>query len=209
MSELTLRDRTRAKRRAAVVRSALRLFAEQGYESTPIAQIADDAEVSPRTVSLYFASKRDLALAYQADAAKRFNETLAEREDGDTTLDVFRRWLEDEIGTHGEVRSLHRAMVRANPTLRGAQSAESLEGRRGTVLSLARDLGRSPDDVVVALVGGAMDGVLGALSEIRPDEVDPREALEVAERMLLALTDSARAETGDRAGRKKPSPRER
>ncbi|ADP84944.1 TetR/AcrR family transcriptional regulator [Pseudofrankia inefficax] len=207
MSELTLRDRTRAKRRAAVVLSALRLFAEQGYESTPIAQIADDAEVSPRTVSLYFASKRDLALAYQADAAKRFNDTLAERQDGDTTLDVFRRWLEDEIGTHGEVRSLHHAMVRANPTLRGAQSAESLEGRRATVLSLARDLGRSPDDVVVALVGGAMDGVLTALSEVRPDEADPSEALEAAERMLLALTDSARAEAGDRAGRKKSSPR--
>ncbi len=187
-----LRDRSRVKRRAAIERTALQLFAEHGYEATTIAQIADVAEVSPRTVSLYFPSKLDLALSYLDDSASRFNVAIAERQDAETTLDVFRRWIEDEIRTNGDLRALHHAMVRANPTLRGAQSIQVIAGRRATVVSLAADLGRSPDDVVVQLVGGAMDGVLAALAEIRTDDVDPLEALALAIPMLRALTDTAR-----------------
>jgi AcrR family transcriptional regulator len=51
--------------KAALLKSAARLFAEQGYEATTVRDIARDAGVGERTFYRYFASKEDL-LAGQA-----------------------------------------------------------------------------------------------------------------------------------------------
>ena len=48
----SLRERKKAKTRAAIQEHALRLFHEQGYEETTVEQIADAAEVSPSTLPL-------------------------------------------------------------------------------------------------------------------------------------------------------------
>ena len=45
--------------------------------------------MSPRTVSLYFPSKLDLALSYIADSARRLSAACATRGPGRSTLDVL------------------------------------------------------------------------------------------------------------------------
>ena len=57
-----LRERKKAKTRAAVQRHALRLFKEQGYDNTTVEQIADAAEISPSTFFRYFPTKEDVVL---------------------------------------------------------------------------------------------------------------------------------------------------
>lgn len=74
-----LRERSRERRRAAIEQAALRLFAERGYETTTLAQVAEAAEVSPRTVSLYFPSKLDLALSYPTAGTARLAAAVARR----------------------------------------------------------------------------------------------------------------------------------
>jgi AcrR family transcriptional regulator len=57
-----LRERKKAKTRAAIQQHALRLFREQGYEATTVEQIAEAAEVSPSTYFRYFPTKEDVVL---------------------------------------------------------------------------------------------------------------------------------------------------
>lgn len=62
-----LRERKKAKTRAAIQRHALRLFLEQGYGDTTVEQIAEAAEVSPSTFFRYFPTKEDVALSDSYD----------------------------------------------------------------------------------------------------------------------------------------------
>src|ERR1700722_7152467 len=62
-----LRERKKARTRAALREHALRLFGEQGYHATTVEQIAAAAEVSPSTFFRYFPTKEDLVLQDDMD----------------------------------------------------------------------------------------------------------------------------------------------
>ena len=57
-----LRERKKAKTRAAIQHHALRLFQAQGYDATTVEQIAEAAEISPSTFFRYFPTKEDVVL---------------------------------------------------------------------------------------------------------------------------------------------------
>jgi AcrR family transcriptional regulator len=56
----TLWDRNRQLAAQEILHTALRLFAQQGYDETTIAQIAREAGVSQRTLFRYFGTKEEL-----------------------------------------------------------------------------------------------------------------------------------------------------
>jgi AcrR family transcriptional regulator len=60
--KLGLRERKKLKTRLAIQQQALRLFREQGYEATTVAQIAEVAEISESTFFRYFPTKEEVVM---------------------------------------------------------------------------------------------------------------------------------------------------
>lgn len=125
---------------AALIRTAFELFAEQGYDATTVAEIAERAEDSPRTVAMYFPSKQDIAMSRFSEGADRLTEAMRERRPEERVVDVLGRWLraERESG-EGELDELERRMFVANPELAALRTA-----RRSPCASSRRPLSPSP-----------------------------------------------------------------
>ncbi|MET7334754.1 helix-turn-helix domain-containing protein [Nonomuraea sp. NPDC005650] len=74
----TLWDRTRQLASREILETALRLFTEQGYDETTIAQIAREAGVSQRTLFRYFGTKEDLLGGDQGRFGQVLTATISE-----------------------------------------------------------------------------------------------------------------------------------
>ncbi|MFF7888517.1 TetR/AcrR family transcriptional regulator [Streptomyces sp. NPDC007916] len=146
--EQGLRERGKARRSEAVIRAAFELFAEQGYDATTVAEIAERAEVSPRTVAMYFRSKQDIAMSKFSEGADRLTEAMRNRSPDERAVDVLGRWLlaEYESGDD-EMVELERRMFVANPELAALRTARMDAAIRESTRVVAEDLGVAPETV--------------------------------------------------------------
>jgi AcrR family transcriptional regulator len=78
-SPLGLRERKKAATREAVHRAALRLTVEHGLDHVTVEAIADEAGVSRRTFSNYFATKEDAVLWGEEQQAAALLRKVAQR----------------------------------------------------------------------------------------------------------------------------------
>src|SRR5579884_4051965 len=75
----TLWDRSRQVAAQAILDTAVRLFAEQGYEQTTIAQIAREAGISQRSLFRYFGTKEDLVCGDQDALGELLKQTVEQQ----------------------------------------------------------------------------------------------------------------------------------
>src|SRR3954452_22104145 len=85
-----LRARKKRLAREAIATTARRLFAERGFDTVTVAEIAAAADVSEKTVFNHFPTKEDLAFAGREEGIARLVAALTERPAGTSVLDVFR-----------------------------------------------------------------------------------------------------------------------
>jgi AcrR family transcriptional regulator len=93
-----LRSRRKQKTRLAIQDAALELFAEQGFDTTTVEQIAARAEVSAATFFRYFASKGEVIYSGHGYELPALHRAIIERPDGEDDLlavrNAFRRdWV--------------------------------------------------------------------------------------------------------------------
>jgi AcrR family transcriptional regulator len=158
---LGLRERKKARTRAAIQRHALRLFREQGYEATTISQIAEGVEISESTFFRYFPTKEAVVLWDEFDP---FLEDALRSQSPDMNpiqalraafREVFTRIPQERQPEVAE----RMALVLSVPELR----ATMLNQFAGTIQQVAElvaeRVGRSADDFAVRTLAGAVIGV--------------------------------------------------
>ncbi|WP_367123822.1 TetR/AcrR family transcriptional regulator [Streptomyces phytohabitans] len=96
----TLWDRTRQLAVQEILRTALRLFDEQGYEATTIAQIAREAGVSQRTLFRYFGTKEDLLGGNQEEFVTLMTETVRAHAGEGDAWSALRAAFESALSLH-------------------------------------------------------------------------------------------------------------
>jgi len=172
-----LRERKKAKTRAAIQRHALRLFDEQGYSATTVDQIAAAAEISPSTFFRYFPTK-EAAVLYDPFDPMLVAAVLAQPpEVGLTaalraTMDVFRGHFAGEAWEQERRRQL---LVFREPELRSAVLDGFAEGIDLLADMAAQRTGRAADDFEVRNWAGAVVGVIMAAfaGAVADPESDP------------------------------------
>ncbi len=156
-----LRERKKAKTHEAIQGAALRLFHAQGYEQTTIEQIAEAAEVSPSTFFRYFPTKEDIVLHDALDP--RFFAAFAEQPPELSPVQALRvamrSVLEQLTPQELEIERERQELITSVPALRARMLDGFVTTMRGMAAELAARVGRSPDDLAVLAVTGA---VLGA-----------------------------------------------
>src|SRR5947208_15799403 len=88
-----LRERKKQQTRDKIARVALELFAERGYDQTTLAEIADAAEVSTRTIFAYYESKEDILFCDDGAFYEVLKEALDTRPAHVTTVEALHEWM--------------------------------------------------------------------------------------------------------------------
>ena len=173
-----LRERKKAKTRAAIQEHALRLFRERGYAATTVEQIAEAAEVSPATFYRYFPTKEDVVLQDDLDLITM--DALEAQPPGLAPLAAVRaavalarsRFTAADRERFRETTALTLGV----PEIRARALDEFARTLDTFAAALARRSGRQPGDVAVRAMAGAIFGVITAATlpalEDGPAEID-------------------------------------
>jgi AcrR family transcriptional regulator len=157
---LGLRERKKAKTRAAIQVHALRLFADQGYAATTVDQIAEAAEVSPSTFFRYFPTKEDVVLHDRFDPLliAAFTTQPAELSPipaiRAAMREVFGRLSRQEL----QQERLRGRLVLSEPELRARALDQTASALYEFTDAIALRLGR-PADTEIRNLTGAVFGV--------------------------------------------------
>jgi AcrR family transcriptional regulator len=140
------RERKKARTRRELAAIADRLFMRQGFDETTLEQIAQEANVSVRTVSRYFESKTRLALEEQYDTLNAFRARLQDPERDVDTLTCWRELLghwSRSLEVKGYAR--HQAMYYKVPALVAGLIEISFQYEEAVMKALATDAGVDPE----------------------------------------------------------------
>jgi AcrR family transcriptional regulator len=159
-ARLGLRERKKAKTRAAIREHALRLIQEQGYDATTVEQIAEAAEVSPSTFFRYYPTKEDVVLQDDMDLLwiDAFRAQPAEL----SPITAMRAALHQAFAnmSDADMAVLRQTMdLAAIPAIRARMLDELARTTQVLAGAIAERSGRAEDDFAVVTIAGAVLGV--------------------------------------------------
>jgi AcrR family transcriptional regulator len=150
-----LRERKKQQTREKIEQVALKLFAERGYDHTTLAEIAEAADVSPRTIFGYFESKEHILFCEEGSFLTRLTEMLDQRPPGSTTVDALREFI-SSVPAPDDRAILRKQIITATPALQMRMRAHIGQLEPVLVKSIAKDLDAGPDDIRPPLIAASM-----------------------------------------------------
>jgi AcrR family transcriptional regulator len=173
---LGLRERKKARTRAAIQQQALRLFRDQGYAGTTVDQIAHAAEVSQSTFFRYFPTKEDVVLYddYDPLLIAAFHAQPPELSPIEALRGAMSAVLGELPPSELDLERERGRLIFAVPELR----ARFMDQFAATIAMLAEALatriGREPEDFAVRNFAGAVIGIAlaGTQAMVEDPEAD-------------------------------------
>lgn len=157
-----LRERKKARTRAAIQDAALRLYLEHGYEATTVEQIAAAAEVSPSTFFRYFPTKADTVLYDRLDPV--LMESFLRQPAELSPIAAIRASIKavySRLGAEAiQLEQTRGLLVAREPELRAFYAMKMEEGARMLAEVVAARTGRQPADFAIVTFTGAVVGAL-------------------------------------------------
>ena len=169
----SLRERKKLATRRSLRRVALALVAERGYSHVTVEDIAEAADVSPRTFFNYFPTKEAALFGADQDRITELRERVAHLAPGEPALTALRlvmvsdgQRVADELSElGGDPADWLRRMKGAHtdPQLRAARAAQMAMVERAITEGLAERLGTDPErDPYPSLLAATAAGVFRA-----------------------------------------------
>jgi AcrR family transcriptional regulator len=142
-----LRERKKRQTREALTRAAQELFVERGYDATTLAEIAEAAGVSTRTIFAYFPGKEDILFATEQTMLDALGQALAERPAGADALTALREFILSSAHEKTELDCKLGEVIAADPTLSSHRRARIAQLQEVLAAAIAVDLGVEADDL--------------------------------------------------------------
>ena len=141
-----LRERKKQATREALVQAGVELFVERGYDETTLADIAEAAGVSPRTIFAYFPSKEDILFTTIDRMCGSLASALDERPDGVDALSALREFILATAPQKSELDCRLAQSITADATLASHRRARIGQMQEVLATAIAADLGAGDDD---------------------------------------------------------------
>lgn len=161
-AEPGLRERKKARTRAAIQDAALRLFVEQGYDETTIEQIAAAADISQSTFFRYFPAKEDTVRYDRLDPVliEAFIRQPAEL----SPIAAVRRAIHEVYSglreEESELEQARQRLILSVPELRAKLMDQMADATGMLNDAIGQRLGRPPDDLAVQTWTGVLLGLM-------------------------------------------------
>jgi len=156
-----LRERKKARTRAAIRAEAIRLFAENGFAATTVEQVAEAADVSPSTFFRYFPTKEAVIIGDEFDSVifEEFRNQPADLHPVRAFRNAVQMVMLRMTPAAVEQERLRHGLLQNVPELRAAMFEEM--GRSLDLMAemIAERTGHPATDVRVTTLAGAVLGV--------------------------------------------------
>ncbi|MCB9389609.1 MAG: TetR family transcriptional regulator [Acidimicrobiia bacterium] len=141
-----LRERNQAARRDRVIRAAMELASEGGYEAVHMRAVAERGDVALGTIYRYFSSKDDLLVAAMVQWAGQLRDRLADMPPSDDDpVDRVVAVLSQAVSALERRRGLTTALVTAMSSTDAAVAAGKVEIGRVMLATLQAAVGDSSE----------------------------------------------------------------
>lgn len=180
---LGLRERKKQRTRDLIIRTAMELFLARGFDGTTVAEIAEGADISPRTFFGYFASKEDVVFHDHDELVASLVERIRERAASEDAFDALRAWvhaLDAEAALESSQQRARRRLIRDTPALSARDRGNAARIEEILAEAVAQDLGVARHSLRPHLVSAAAVAGLDAIARLRDtaDEDQPSRSVD-------------------------------
>jgi AcrR family transcriptional regulator len=163
-----LRERKKQQTRQLIADAARRLFADRGFDTVTVAQVARASNVSEVTVFNYFPTKEDLFYGGMEFFEEELLDAVRERAPGESVLEAFRRPVLEGLkrlaaSETADVITAAGSLISASPALEAHEREIVARYTRLLADQLVEEAGAKPGDVEAIGVASALMGVQRAL----------------------------------------------